>query len=131
MSNRNGRRRGQRQNGNAVEQFRPGVGAAVGNNRDKPWGFTWKGQLFRLPPAEPDTKSVTGGDIIDHVLGIADRSEAEMRLVVNTLLQAKPDQRAIDALRDMPFEEFTKTLMRWMQETSGAGPGESSSSSNS
>lgn len=127
MSNRNGRRRGQRTNGKgtAVEQYRPNAAAVTGNSRDKPWTFTHKGQLYRLPPAEPDTTAVTGGDIIDHVLGIADRSEAEMRLVVNTLLKAEPDQRTLDALRDMDFEDFSKTLMRWMKETSGAGPGES------
>lgn len=130
MSNRNGRRRGQRRGGgNAVEQYRPTTGATVGASRDKPWTFTWKGEVYRLPPAEPDTGAVTGGDIIDHVRGITDRSEAEMRLVVNTLYKANPDQRTEAALREMPLDTFSSTLMRWMQETSGAGPGESSSSS--
>lgn len=133
MSNRNGRRRGQRQNGRgntAVEQYNPNAQQATGAGRDKPWTFTWDGQLYRLPPAEPDTSQVTGGDLIDRVLGVGEEAgEAEMRLLVHTLLKAEPDQRTLTALRSMPLDVFGKTLLKWMRESSGVGPGESLSSS--
>lgn len=119
MSNR--RRSGARQQNLPAQQSQ--------YTTDSPWTFEWRGETYRLRPARPDYSVITAGSVIDQVTGKGDNNATELRMIVNTLLAAEPDDRTYAAIRSMPMQDWAETMRRWISETAGASPGESLSSS--
>lgn len=90
-------------------------------DQDQLFTFSHEGSAYVLPRADEAMKSISGGDLMDMLLD--DDETSQIRFALKILLAAKPDEKALAALRAKPVEEFAEVLGGWIS-SSGVSLGE-------
>lgn len=90
-------------------------------DQDKPFLFTHEGKSYTLPRADDAMKAVSGGEFMDMML--ADDEQGQIKFVLRLLINSKPDDDAMEALRAMGMPEFSDVLGKWVS-SSGVSLGE-------
>lgn len=87
--------------------------------KDAPFTFTVKGKSYTLPNPHEHADQVPGGITMDAIMR-PDDEMTQLRLGFAMLEAAKPDAKAIEALRSLPTSEMLEVFGRWMGESSGS-----------
>lgn len=117
--NRSGRGGGNRSTG-APQRLSP-VPAVTGAG----YTFTWNGSRHTLPSASEAAARIPGAVLMDL---IPDPNAGALQLAVACLKHSDAHPDTIEALREMPAQEFAKHLAKWLQR-GGVALGESERSS--
>ncbi len=90
-------------------------------DQDKPFLFTHEGKSYTLPRADAAMKAVSGGEFMDMML--SEDEQGQIKFVLRLLINSRPDEDALAALRSMGMSEFSEVLGKWIS-SSGVSLGE-------